>query len=227
MLIRSLLARSIAVLGGLTVWGTSIWASPEACRNSKDDLASWTAFMQRQLRIHDPMNAARMGRLAADIIYGNESAFIRDSSGTDPNAPFKTLAGNMSMLELAAAGCQIRIAGLLVESGASADGNGGSTPLVVAAARDDVELLEFLVGHGARLDKVDRNGTTALEAAVRGRGLASTKVLLSHGADPNQRLPNGGTLLDLVGHSAEPEDRAVADELKKRGAVYGKVADRR
>lgn len=218
------LLAKLVILSGLSVWGSAAVALPEACNSSKDDLASWAAFIQRQLQNHDPENAVRMGKLAADIIYGDEGGFIRHSAGIDPNAPFKTLSGEVSMLELAASGCQIRIAKLLVERGASADGDGNSTPLVAAAAKDDVEMLNFLIEHGARLDKVDRNGTSALEAAVRARRLNSTKALLSYGASPNKRLANGGTLLDLVGHSSEPGDRALADELRTGGALYGEIS---
>jgi ankyrin repeat protein len=199
-------------------------AMPEYCQNSKSDLDSWVALVKRQLENHDPRNARKLSVISSDIIYGDEHQFRKDIVGVDPNTPLKTLAGDMSFLELAASACHIGIAKALVEAGASPNGNGDSTPLVAAAAKDDVEMIKYLIEHGARIEKTDRNGMAALEMAVRARSANSTKMLLSLGAYPNNKLAGGGTLLDLVGHSSEPADRALAEELKRGGGVFGQIS---
>jgi ankyrin repeat protein len=75
--------------------------------------------------------------------------------------------------------------------------------------------------HGATVEKIDLNGHTALEEAVRQRQLKAVQVLLAHGANVNRRLGRDGTILDLVAYSADPGDLAIANELRSHGAVSG------
>ena len=131
----------------------------------------------------------------------------------------------MSLLALAVAACQDEIARQLVLSGASANGDNSSTPLVVAAGKGEGDLAEFLIQHGASVDKIDLDGHTALEEAVRQHFVSAAQVLLAHGANANRRLGGGnGTILDLVAYSADPDDLAIANELRSHGAVSGLAA---
>jgi uncharacterized protein len=92
-----------------------------------------------------------------------------------------------------------------------------SSPLVTAARNGATSLAALLIQHGASVDKIDENGHTALEDAVRLRRLSTVQLLLSHGSDPN-RMVGGGTILDLVAHSSAPTDQAIARELRAYGA---------
>lgn len=88
----------------------------------------------------------------------------------------------------------------------------GESPLMVAAALDDVDALELLVANGADVNKACHEGFTALHMAVdasidntiqRG-GLpgdmptAAIRWLLRHGADTEARTHRGDTALDIA-----------------------------
>jgi ankyrin repeat protein len=105
-------------------------------------------------------------------------------------------------------------------SGASVNGTGaGSPPLNIAAAKGETSVTEFLIQHGAAINRIGVNGLTALDGAVRQRQLDTVKVLLAHGANPNHAVGGGARILDIVSHSSKPVDQAIAKELRKYGAV--------
>ena len=104
------------------------------------------------------------------------------------------------------------------------NGDNSSTPLVVAAGKGEGGLAEFLIRRGASVDKIDEEGHTALEEAVRQHFVSAAQVLLAHGADVNRRLAGNATVLDLVAYSGDPEDVAMANELRSHGAVSGLAA---
>ncbi len=162
-----------------------------------------------------------MSKVASEIINGDVDALKSDvDSGLDSNAVLKLgekSVSDMSLLTLAAADCQRGIAEQLIAAGASVNGTEYSSPLVTAARNGATSLAALLIQHGASVDKIDENGHTALEDAVRLRRLSTVQLLLSHGSDPN-RMVGGGTILDLVAHSSVPTDQAVARELRAYGA---------
>ena len=193
---------------------------------SYDDTAkqSWKALFQRQLKVLDPAHAEKMSRLAADIIDGNSSSLANDMNGVDVNTPFKLHGREMSMLDLAASACQLPIVKQLVVAGAHVDGSPMSTPIVSAAGHGREDIVEFLLNQGARIDKVDANGHTALEEAVRQRALPATKVLLAHGDNVNRPIGGNANLLDLVAAGNDSDSKAVADELRKHAARSSAVS---
>lgn len=209
------------LFSSVILFSNSYAAGTQACEYTKDGLASWAAMVQRQLINNDKNNAQSLGKIATDIIYGDEVNLSKDIGVVDVNTPLKLAGGDMSLLDLAVASCQHKIVKFLIARGAPADGDTNSTPLVTAAAKGDVEMMKYLIGRGARINKTDMNGHSPLEEAVRQRKLDATTLLLSYGDSPNKKLANGGTLLDLVGNSTEPVDRAVADALRKSGGVSG------
>jgi ankyrin repeat protein len=79
--------------------------------------------------------------------------------------------------------------GLLLQGGAQVDCHwldmSSITPLMLAAARGNTEMLHDLLDAGANPDEPDRMAATALFHAVRGGSLACVEVLLSAGADIN------------------------------------------
>lgn len=99
-------------------------------------------------------------------------------------------------LHEAAAKNRIDFAQLLVEFGvdvnATAHANTergfndfGDTPLIVAACNGHLEMVKFLVDHGANINKSDNNGITPLHGAVNNDCLEVVKYLLSQKAEVN------------------------------------------
>ena len=156
--------------------------------------ASWVRFLSRGLQMHDAKNAARMTKVASEIIYGEVNRLkSRIATGLSPNTPLKVSSYSnldLSLLSLAVAACQDSIVHVLVGAGASVNASpGGSPPLTVAAANGDTHILRFLLEHGANTAQVGVMGHTALQDAVRQRHLSAVKLLLAHGSDPNDRAP--------------------------------------
>ncbi len=94
----------------------------------------------------------------------------------------------------------------------------GGTPLIIASTMGQAAVVEALLNKGAKIQQVDNNGFTALHSAVRdsdygaerdqrARAVATVKVLLGHGADPNAKL-----------HQEKPTVRAL-NELEFEGAT--------
>jgi len=102
--------------------------------------------------------------------------------------------------------------------GATVDGAepyGG--PLVAAAAKGDSNILEFLIQHGATVDRSDGLGQTALETAVRMNELVSVQTLLKNGANPNKVVGAGTTIIDLVKGSTDPTSQLITQALSAGG----------
>lgn len=60
-------------------------------------------------------------------------------------------------------------------------------PLVIAASRGDLEMVRFLVEHGAQADISAKGDGTALGAALEHGHLDIVRYLLAHGAKPPTR----------------------------------------
>jgi ankyrin repeat protein len=65
---------------------------------------------------------------------------------------------------------------------------GSSSPMHMAAARGDVDLMQFLVGHGAAVDVPVKWNVSPLHEARRCERLEAVRFLIAHGADPD-RVP--------------------------------------
>jgi uncharacterized protein len=94
----------------------------------------------------------------------------------------------------------------------------GGTALTIASTTGQPAIVEALLDKGADINHRDDNSFTALHAAVRdsdygaereqrARAVATVKVLLAHGANPNARL-----------HQEKPTVRAL-DEVEFEGAT--------
>ncbi|CAK9007831.1 unnamed protein product [Durusdinium trenchii] len=79
------------------------------------------------------------------------------------------------------------------ESGAL--GDGGTTPLMMAAHKGDVEEVKGYVKNGAKLDAQDLYGWTALRYAVRADQVEAAEALIEGGADMNLSSKSGRTPL--------------------------------
>ena len=83
----------------------------------------------------------------------------------------------------------VAMASLLVEYGADVnDVGGGHSPLLVISAWGDIQLMEWLLDHGAAIHYVGDGGYTAVHNAAEAGNLEAYQWLLEHGVDPELRL---------------------------------------
>lgn len=71
----------------------------------------------------------------------------------------------------------------------------GVTPLMLAAARNDLDKLKALIAAGSDLKQTDASGWSALMYASTVSSDFPVQLLLKAGADPNQSSPQGDTPL--------------------------------
>lgn len=72
--------------------------------------------------------------------------------------------------------------------------NGDASPLLHAAAVDNVPICELLLAHGADVNGV-KKGTRPIDVAINAFAAGATAVLLRAGAKPNDALPADITAL--------------------------------
>lgn len=81
------------------------------------------------------------------------------------------------------------LARMLIRLGADPTyGTGSASPVHLAAAAGDVEMLRFLLEHGVDVDRPIKWGITPLHKAREHHQREAEQFLLAHGADPN-RVP--------------------------------------
>lgn len=91
----------------------------------------------------------------------------------------------------------------------------GTTALHWAVHRDDLELADLLLRHGARVDAANRYGVLPLYLASVNGNAAVVEKLLEAGADPDSALPSGETALMTA---ARTGDAATLKVLLAHGA---------
>eukprot|EP00743_Colponemidia_sp_Colp-15_P009343 GILK01010213.1.p1 GENE.GILK01010213.1~~GILK01010213.1.p1 ORF type:complete len:1011 (+),score=198.68 GILK01010213.1:123-3155(+) len=85
------------------------------------------------------------------------------------------------------------------ESNINARNSFGVTPLHLAASRGEVEIVELLLGRGAKVELVDfENGWTALHRALHLRFCRIALCLIRHGSSLSLKDKEGFTPLDLL-----------------------------
>ncbi|KAH9077520.1 ankyrin repeat-containing domain protein [Lactarius deliciosus] len=107
------------------------------------------------------------------------------------------------------------VANLLHNHGAVVDlrgGNSNKTPLYNASISGRVDVMRWLLNHGADPNAQKNDGRTPLHAAARDTNLEVVQVLLEHNADVNSRADDGKTPLHdtiLLGYRDHSEGETV------------------
>lgn len=106
----------------------------------------------------------------------------------------------------------------LIEKGADVnrENNKGMTPIIIAVKDNKLEKVQLLINSGTLdLNKKESLGRPPLWFSVQNTGMECAKLLIDHGADINEKLPSGDTLLmDAI----QREFFIFADLLMEKGA---------
>ncbi|MCY3997859.1 MAG: ankyrin repeat domain-containing protein [Flavobacteriaceae bacterium] len=91
----------------------------------------------------------------------------------------------------------------------------GSTPLILAAYYNQVEIVKFLLNRSININHQDHSGNTALMGACFKGYKEVVLILLEHGADCNIKNYNQATALFYAAGFNQPE---IAQILLEKGA---------
>jgi ankyrin repeat protein len=94
----------------------------------------------------------------------------------------------------------------------------GSTALYASAARDSLEVAQYLIEHGADLNARTPEGDTPLHQAAYSDSLRLATLLISKGADINAIDLRGRTPLHMAAGSYIKLDPQLIDYLLAKGA---------
>ena len=105
----------------------------------------------------------------------------------------------------------------LLQQGANVDAteSDGTTALLWASYRDDLESADLLIRSGASVNAANDLGATPLWAASQNGSAPMVRRLLEAGADPNLSLLLGETPLFVAARAGNPD---VVEQLLARGA---------
>jgi ankyrin repeat protein len=125
-------------------------------------------------------------------------------------------AAENALLDAAERGDRAAVVRLLARGeNPNTPGPDGTTPIMYAAANNDVELVRALIKAGADVKLMNQFGTSALtEAAIIGSAPIIDQ-LLKAGADPNTKNPEGESALMAVARSGKVD---AARRLVEAGA---------
>jgi len=110
----------------------------------------------------------------------------------------------------------------LLRSGANPNlaARNGDTPLIAAVRSGFGEGARWLLQSGAKINAANRMGETALIVAVQGRQLATVKMLLATGADPDRTDAAAGySARDYARRDTRSPELLAAIEASKRAGT--------
>ena len=197
-----------------------------------------TAFLLAKGTELDLWAAAMLGRTTRvrDLVNNHrEAAAVRDGWGLTVLHRAAQLGHRETMELLLAEGANINavandgatplteaavfgnpaLAEFLISKGADPDGNNKYTSLHTAAYKGHVEMIKWLLGHGAEVNAVKSGGITPLHWATEYGHIWATEVLLKNGAYVNAQEYRGLTALHLA---VEGQHCQVIDLLLRAGA---------
>jgi ankyrin repeat protein len=161
--------------------------------------------------------------LAARNVEGGSALMALLNAGANPR---KIDDGGLGAIHYAAFSGKVTTLAALVDAGVGVDfpGGNGQTALILAADFDQLVAVDWLLLHGARVDAMmRREQETSLAIALKHGYFPIAERLLKAGANPNQRLANGDSLLLAA---ARRKNQAEVEFLLKAGAATGAVDQR-
>jgi hypothetical protein len=91
------------------------------------------------------------------------------------------------------------------------------SPFLAAFTWRRFAVAEWLLGHGADVNRADAKGNTALWYAVKRRfDVALVELLVRFGADPDRRNPDGVSARELATQNRQRKWLAVLDDVASR-----------
>jgi hypothetical protein len=87
------------------------------------------------------------------------------------------------------------------------------TPLHYACAKGHLDVAQFLIANGAKIDSLSLGGTTPLMMAVQSGNELLVKLLLDKGANLQLRNTEGITTIDIADIYGKPE---ISEGLRSR-----------
>lgn len=91
-----------------------------------------------------------------------------------------------------------------------------ATPLHIAAARNNTELIELLIAHGAGIDASCEDGTTPLMLAIKNNSVQAVKLLIKAGASIDIPYRNDqGEVIKPLQAAMTCGNKEIINELKK------------
>jgi ankyrin repeat protein len=209
--VQSLLSnRAKGGVTGAEGTGALVWA---ASRNDKD---------MTDLLLRAGANAKAANEFGATPLYAaaeqSDPAMAEKllAAGADPNMAI--MSGETPLMAAAGRG-NVDTVRALLKGGANPNAQeamGGQTALMWALSKSQSRVVEELVNHGADVQLASKTGFTPLMFAAQQGDAASTKILLSAKARPNDAQPKSG-LTPLMIASAMEHPQAV-DLLLDNGA---------
>lgn len=164
-------------------------------------------------------------RSSAELLAPSPSKPSQEKSArktTDPPVPSRGKLGQD--LFLAVDHRDLASVQSLLKRGADPDARNGLefTPLYIAAASHQTEVMEALLRAGAKVDAASPYGSPLTFAALGGN-MAGANLLLSRGANINPTRADGITVLMLASRAGVPE--MVSELLRRKANVNAKDND--
>ncbi|KAL3477404.1 ankyrin repeat-containing domain protein [Aspergillus californicus] len=98
------------------------------------------------------------------------------------------------------------------------------SPLTAAARNDDLDLVRYLIEHGANVNKPSGNGQiNPLGAAAEGGYIDTVRYLVKNGADSNYPLPGGQFDSPFIAALASSNSEECATFLLENGADVNQI----
>jgi ankyrin repeat protein len=143
---------------------------------------------------------------------------------TFAGALFGASATEPALIEAAKAGKKEVVRSLIAAKANVNEGEpDGTTALIWAAYRDDIDSADALIKAGAKVNAANDLGATALWTASQNGGSEIVKRLLDAGADPNLALLSGETPLMVASRGGYAD---VVSQLLGKGAKVNAIGTR-
>ena len=156
-------------------------------------------------------------------IYDEAKVRLLLERGADINA--QLIEGRSLVYQAASLGNRMPVLRLLLEKGASPDTKSitGTTPLIVAAGRANVDAMRLLIEKKADVNAKTAAGATALMAASTSGNAPAVRLLLEKGAQVNVATKRNQTALSDAATSGNEE---IVKMLLEKGADVNVQDDR-